>query len=118
MRELIFDVAIRPTSDVPRLWEALVPALPGLSVVAESDLLAFDRLQALMMTHLSDRLMAGLGVPAQARIGQYLGDYGLVFWQFLRVKLGPGCGSSREVEPVFPDIDELMRNLVEETGRE
>jgi|GEM_PF-2456550 len=111
MQEFIFDVVIRPKFSSPRRWQALVPALPGLTVDAPSDMEAFEQLRDQIIPYLARRLARGAGVPRQSRAGQYLGSYGLVFWQFLSVRLGPLKAGQVAIEPIFPDIDELMTRL-------
>lgn len=116
MQEFVFDVAIRPVTrcgsrrSAPR-WEALVPALPGLRAEAAGDIKAFKRLQKMVTPFLARRLANGEAIPLQPQAGQYLGDYGLVFWQFLRVHLGPLRAGEVAVEAIFPDIDELLMRL-------
>ncbi|WP_110658099.1 hypothetical protein [Salinicola halimionae] len=111
MQEFIFDVAIRPKFSSPQRWEALMPALPGLTAEAASDMAAFEQLHDRIIPYLARRLAGGEGVPQQSRTGQYLGNYGLVFWQFLCVRLGPLRAGQAAVEPIFPDIDELLMHL-------
>ncbi|MAM56031.1 MAG: hypothetical protein CMN25_01705 [Salinicola sp.] len=117
MPEFIFDVVIRPAVPPRQRWEALVPALPGLVAEASSDMEAFEGLQTLIVPFLAERLARGEGVPRQSRAGHYMDRYGLVFWQFLRVRLGPRRADQRVVEPIFPDIDDLLTDL-EGGGRE
>jgi hypothetical protein len=111
MQDFVFDVVIRPKFSSPRRWEALVPALPGLTTEAPSDLEAFEQIQGQVLPYLSRRLARGEGVPRQSRVGQYFGSYGLVFWQFLSVRLGPLKAGQVAIEPIFPDIDELITRL-------
>lgn len=116
MREFVFDVAIRPVARgdlrlTRQRWEALVPALPGLRAEAVSDIKAFERLKRMILPFLARRLASGQAVPRQEGAGQYLGEYGLVFWQFLCVRLGPLRAGDIAVEAIFPDIDELMTRL-------
>ncbi|MGM8850196.1 hypothetical protein ACS8E6_06775 [Salinicola halophyticus] len=111
MQEFVFDVVIRPKFSSPRCWEALVPALPGLTTESPSDMEAFEQLQDQILPHLARRLARGEGVPRQSRVGQYVGSYGLVFWQFLSVRLGPLKAGQIAIEPIFPDIGELMTRL-------
>ncbi|WP_342594829.1 hypothetical protein AAGT95_19390 [Salinicola lusitanus] len=111
MREFVFDVVIRPAAMSRRRWEALVPALPGLVVEASSDMEAFEGLQMQLVPFLAERLASGEGIPMQSRIGHYMDRYGLVFWQFLRVQLGPRRSGQSAVEPIFPDIDDLLMDL-------
>jgi hypothetical protein len=37
--------------------------------------------------------------------------YGLVFWQFLCIRLGPLRSGLLAIEPIVPDIDELLTRL-------
>ncbi|WP_110635596.1 hypothetical protein [Salinicola salarius] len=112
MQEFVFDVAIRPAAGSSRQrWEALVPALPGLTAEASTDMKAFERLQDVIIPFLAQRLAKGEGVPLQSRIGHYMSRYGLVFWQFLCIRLGPLRSGQLAIEPIFPDIDELLTRL-------
>jgi len=88
-----------------------VPALPGLTAEAPTDMEAFERLQNLVIPFLAQRLARGEGVPRQSRVGHYMSRYGLVFWQFLCVRLGPLRSGQLAIEPIFPDIDELLIRL-------
>ncbi|MGQ7242304.1 hypothetical protein ACUN9V_02455 [Salinicola sp. V024] len=72
---------------------------------------AFEQLLDQILPHLARRLARGEGVPRQSRVGQYVGSYGLVFWQFLSVRLGPLKAGQIAIEPIFPDIGELMTRL-------
>lgn len=111
MQEFFFDVVIRPAGSSRKHWEALVPALPGLRVEAPSDMEVFERLQELIVPFLARQLANGESVPRQSRVGHYMGRYGLVFWQFLWVRLGPLRSGQSVIEPFFPDIDELLMHL-------
>ncbi|MDF3919133.1 hypothetical protein P3W43_09700 [Salinicola salarius] len=112
MQEFVFDVAIRPAAGSSRQrWEALVPALPGLTAEASTDMEAFERLQDVVIPFLAQRLAKGKGVPLQSRVGHYMSRYGLVFWQFLCIRLGPLRSGQLAIEPIFPDIDELLTRL-------
>lgn len=118
MREFFFDVLIRPKGPSRQHWEALVPALPGLAAEAATDMEAFERLQGLVIPFLAERLAKGESVPQQSRIGDYMSRYGLVFWQFLCVRLGPLRSNQSMVEAVFPDIEELLMRLDGGVGEE
>ncbi|WFF40010.1 hypothetical protein EVC62_00075 [Salinicola endophyticus] len=107
MTERIFDVAICPRAG-DALWEAFVPALPGLRVVGDSDLDAGARLAEAIVPHLAARLKQGLAIPEQPRAGCYLQAHGLVLWQFLCVRLGPLKAGQAAVEVIFPDIETLF----------
>jgi len=108
MREFVFDVAIRPAAQADGRWEAFAPALPGFLVTGDGDIQAFDAFKASIIAHLATRLETGQGIPEQGFVGRYLSDYGLIFWQFLRIRLGPRRTGQAAVEPIFPDIDELL----------
>ncbi|GHB23673.1 type II toxin-antitoxin system HicB family antitoxin [Salinicola rhizosphaerae] len=108
MRELIYDVAIRPRGDG---WQALVPALPGVAGEGATDIEAFEQVKPLVMPYLAARIANGEAVARQTRAGEYLGEYGLVFWQFLKIRLGPLRPGQSAVEPIFPDIHELLCHL-------
>ncbi len=88
-----------------------MPALPGLVVEASSDMEAFEEIQARLVPFLAERLAKGEGIPRQSRVGHYMDRYGLVFWQFLRVRLGPRRSGQSAVDPIFPDIDDLLMDL-------
>lgn len=105
MREVVFDIGIRPIPKSGGMWEAFAPDLPGFTLRGYSNSHAFKLAWESLEPFLSEILAEGRPLPEPAPMGSHMNDYGMILWHFLKVKLGPLREGEKRVVPVLPGVE-------------
>lgn len=108
MRELIYEVGIRPSKNKGSTWEAFAPDLPELMVAGQDEMAAFEAMKEKLPEYISLLLKSGEDVPQSEVLGCHCLSHGIIYWQFVKINLGPRANEVPVLEVVFPELEQIL----------